>query len=118
MANVNLTINGKAYGVEAVRDSAGVPRCECGGVIKPDVVLYGEPLEKYVCIGALREIANADTLIVGGTSLVVYPAAGLLRYFRGKNGLVLINRDRTPADSYADLVIHDSIGKVLGGLVI
>ncbi len=106
------------YPASAISESTGIPRCECGGLIKPDVVLYEESLDSDVLEEAITEIERADTLIVGGTSLVVYPAAGLLRYFRGKNGLVLINRDRTPADSYADLVIHDSIGKVLGGLVI
>ena len=106
------------YPASAISESTGIPRCECGGLIKPDVVLYEESLDSDVLEEAITEIERADTLIVGGTSLVVYPAAGLLRYFRGKNGLVLINRDRTPADSYANLVIHDSIGKVLGGLVI
>ena len=106
------------YPASAISESTGIPRCECGGLIKPDVVLYEESLDSDVLEEAITEIERADTLIVGGTSLVVYPAAGLLQYFRGKNGLVLINRDRTPADSYADLVIHDSIGKVLGGLVI
>ena len=107
-----------SWPASAISESTGIPRCECGGLIKPDVVLYEESLDSDVLEEAITEIERADTLIVGGTSLVVYPAAGLLRYFRGKNGLVLINRDRTPADLYADLVIHDSIGKVLGGLVI
>ena len=94
----------------------GVPRCEyCGGMLKPDVVLYGEPLEDDVVEGAVRAISRADMLIVGGTSLVVYPAAGLINYYRG-NKLVLINRDPTPYDRRADLVIHDSIGKVLGAI--
>ena len=89
-----------SYPMEAVLHAEGIPRCECGGVIKPNVVLYGEPLEKYVCIGARREIANADTLIVAGTSLEVEPAASFTEDFRGKN-LVIINREPTPADSRA-----------------
>ena len=87
----------------------------CSGVIKPDVVLYEDGLDHDVVEGAVRAIADADLLIVGGTSLVVYPAAGLLRYFRGKH-LVLINLDVTPYDSSADLVIHDSLGTVFGAL--
>ena len=96
--------------------SAGVPKCECGGVIKPDVVLYEEGLDDNVIRGAVNAIANADTLIIGGTSLVVYPAAGLIDYFSGKN-LVLINKSSTSADNKADLVIHEAIGKVLGETV-
>ena len=92
----------------------GVPKClKCGGVIKPDVVLYEEPLDDSVITGAVNAIASADTLIVGGTSLVVYPAAGLINYFRGDN-IILINKSETSADSMATLAIHDSIGKVLG----
>lgn len=91
-----------------------VPRCvKCGGVIKPDVVLYEEPLDQEVMEGAIEAISNADLLIVGGTSLVVYPAAGLINYFRGNN-LVLINKSETPYDDRANLVIHDAIGEVLG----
>lgn len=91
-----------------------VPRCvKCGGIIKPDVVLYEEPLDQEVIEGAVDAIANADMLIVGGTSLVVYPAAGLIDYFRGDN-LVLINKSATPYDGRANLVIHDAIGEVLG----
>jgi NAD-dependent deacetylase len=91
-----------------------VPRCiRCGGVIKPDVVLYGEPLDQEVMENAIDAIAKADLLIVGGTSLVVYPAAGLINYFNGSN-LVLINKSETPYDNRANLVIHDSIGNVLG----
>ena len=101
---------------EYVRQSEGIPRCEyCGGMLKPEVVLYEEPLEEDVIEGAVLAISRADMLIVGGTSLVVYPAAGLINYYRG-NKLVLINRDPTPYDSKADLVIHDSIGKVLGAI--
>lgn len=95
------------------RDSQGIPRCtKCGGIIKPDVVLYEEGLDQNTLYSSVNAISNADLLIVGGTSLVVYPAAGLIDYFHGKH-LVLINRDSTNMDSKADLVIHDSIGKVL-----
>ena len=104
---------GRPYGVERIRESAGVPRCTCGGIIKPDVVLYEEALDSYVMEQALLDIQNADMLIIGGTSLAVYPAAGLIRYYRGKR-LVLINKSVTPYDSHADLIIHDSIGAVLG----
>ncbi len=104
------------YGVDFIVQGEGVPLCPvCGGVVKPDVVLYEEGLDQDTVEGAVRAIANADVLIVGGTSLVVYPAAGLINYYRG-NKLVLINRDPTPYDREADLVIHDSIGKVLGGI--
>ena len=103
---------GRFYPVEAIMGSTGVPKCSCGGVIKPDVVLYEEPLDPDTTKGALREISNADTLIVAGTSLTVYPAAGFLDYFRGKE-LVLINRDPTPADKPATLVIHAKVGEVL-----
>ncbi len=106
----------KKYSLEQVlsyRDEKGIPRCpKCGSIIKPDVVLYEEGLDEQTLYQAIEAIANADVLIVGGTSLAVYPAAGLLQYFRGKH-LVLINKDRTPMDENADLVIHDSIGKVL-----
>ena len=95
--------------------SAGVPRCTCGGRIKPDVVLYEESLDQTVIEGAVRAIADAEVLIVGGTSLTVYPAAGLIRYYRG-NKLVLINRDETPYDTYANLIFRDPIGKVLGAI--
>jgi len=101
---------------ESAMEGEGLPTCEsCGGLIKPDVVLYEESLDSGILEESINEIENCDTLIVGGTSLVVYPAAGLIRYFRGQH-LVLINRDPTQADSWADLVIHDSIGKVLGAL--
>ena len=107
---------GKFYGPETIRDSADpVPLCSCGGKIKPDVVLYEEGLDNDVVSGAINAIRNADLMIVAGTSLTVYPAAGLLRYFRGKH-LVLINRDATPMDSECDLVIHDKVGEVLGSL--
>ena len=105
----------KFYPAETVRDAKGVPLCDCGGVIKPDVVLYEEPLNEEVMAGAIHAIGKADLLIVGGTSLTVYPAAGLLQYYRGSR-LVLINRDETPYDSYADLVFHDSLGKIFAQL--
>ena len=104
------------YDAEFIRDGEGLPQCPaCGGTVKPDVVLYEEGLDQETVEGAVTAIAGADMLIVGGTSLVVYPAAGLINYYRG-NKLALINRDATPYDKEADLVIHDSIGKVLGGI--
>ena len=106
---------GKFYPPEYIRDTEGVPRCTCGGRIKPDVVLYEESLNEAVIEGAVRAIADAEVLIVGGTSLTVYPAAGLIRYYRG-NKLVLINRDETQYDSYADLIFRDPIGEVLGAV--
>ena len=106
---------GASWPPEAVLHARGIPRCECGGVIKPNVVLYGEPLEKYVCIGARREIANADTLIVAGTSLQVEPAASFTEDFRGRN-LVIINREATPADGRASLVIHEDVAEVFSEL--
>ena len=104
------------YGADFIQTGEGVPLCPvCGGLVKPDVVLYEEGLDQDTVEGAVRAIARADVLIVGGTSLVVYPAAGLIDYYQGRK-LVLINRDPTPYDGRADLVIHDSIGKVLGGI--
>ena len=105
----------KFYGPEFVQQSVGIPRCSCGGTIKPDVVLYEESLDDRCIMGAVRAIAEADLLIVGGTSLTVYPAAGLIRYYRGSR-LVLINRDETPYDDEANLIFHESIGSVLGEL--
>lgn len=102
---------GKFYSAEYIAESDGIPKCSCSGTIKPDVVLYEEPLDNDIFIGAQREIEEADVLIVAGTSLTVYPAAGMLRYFKGSS-LVLINRDPTPADSYADLVIHEKAGEI------
>ena len=105
------------YDEKFILASEGIPTCpKCGGKVKPDVVLYEEGLDNDVINGAVNAIAHADTLIIGGTSLVVYPAAGLINYFRGKN-LVLINKSTTSADNKADLVIHDAIGKVLGEAV-
>lgn len=106
---------GKSYPAEFVKNSNGIPRCGCGGIVKPDVVLYEEGLNDRTVEGALEAISQADMLLVAGTSLTVYPAAGFLRYYRG-NRLVLINRDPTPYDDRADLVIHDSLGKVLSRL--
>lgn len=91
----------------------GIPKCTCGGTIKPDVVLYEEALDEDVIRGAVNAISRADTMIIGGTSLVVYPAAGLINYFQGDN-LVLINKDKTSYDNRANLVINDYIGKVMG----
>ena len=105
----------KFYNAEYIKSSKGVPRCNCGGIIKPDVVLYEEGLDDNTVSGAINAIKNADCLIVAGTSLNVYPAAGFIRYFCGKY-FVLINRDPTPADSMADLVIHDMVGKVLSAI--
>lgn len=105
----------KFYNAEYIKSSKGVPRCNCGGIIKPDVVLYEEGLDDNIVSGAINAIKNADCLIVAGTSLNVYPAAGFIRYFCGKY-FVLINRDPTPADSMADLVIHDKVGKVLSAI--
>jgi len=102
---------GAAYPMDAVLHARGIPRCECGGVIKPDVVLYGEAPEKYVCIGARREITNADTLIIAGTSLAVEPAASFTEDFRGKH-LVIINKEETPADARAELVIREDVSEV------
>ncbi len=105
----------KFHSAEFVRDAQGVPRCDCGGIVKPDVVLYEEPLDENTVEKSVMAIAQADLLIVAGTSLTVYPAAGLLRYFRGKH-LVLINRDATPYDSAADLVFHNSLGEIFSRL--
>ena len=103
---------GKFHSAEYIKNSNGVPKCECGGVIKPDVVLYEEGLDDSTVTGALSAIQTADTLIIAGTSLTVYPAAGFISYFKGNN-IVLINRDETPMDKNADLVIHDKVGEVL-----
>ena len=102
----------KFYGFDYMYNSDSVPKCECGGIIKPDVVLYEEGLDDITVNESVKHISNADTLIIGGTSLAVYPAAGLIRYFRGKK-LILINKSVTSLDNEADLVINDSIGKVL-----
>ena len=101
----------KSYSAEYVKNSQGICRCDCGGIVKPDVVLYEESLDSQVLEKSIYAIAQCDLLIVGGTSLTVYPAAGLLRYYPGHR-LVLINRDETPYDNQADLVLHESLGKV------
>lgn len=106
---------GKFFPMETILHSTGIPRCECGGVIKPDVVLYEEGLDDATVRGALRVLSQADVLIVAGTSLTVYPAAGFLDAFSGRH-LILINRDPTPADSRAEIVIHDKVGEVLDGI--
>ena len=101
----------KFYDDSYIFNSTGIPKCSCGGIIKPDVVLYEEGLDDEVVTNSIKAIGTCDLLIIGGTSLNVYPAAGFIRYFRGKH-LVLINRDSTSYDSMCDLVIHESIGKV------
>ena len=106
---------GKFHGVEAVKECKGLPRCECGGLIKPDVVLYEEALDSDVMDEAVRCIREADMMIIGGTSLAVYPAAGLIHYFKGKT-LALVNRDATPMDARADLVLHGKIGEIFSAL--
>ena len=103
---------GKFYSAEYIKNSNGIPKCECGGVIKPDVVLYEEGLDDSTVTEALRAIQTADTLIIAGTSLTVYPAAGFISYFNGGN-IVLINRDETPFDGKADLVFHEKVGELL-----
>lgn len=107
---------GRFYGVEKILSSEGVPRCECGGMIKPDVVLYEEALDGSVLERSISHIRKADMMIVGGTSLAVYPAAGLIDYYTGHK-LVLINKSATSLDGQADLVISASIGEVLGDAV-
>ena len=101
----------KFYDAGVVFNSLGIPKCECGGIIKPDVVLYEEPLNNDIVEGAILAIQNSDLMIVAGTSLTVYPASGLVNYFKGEN-LVLINRDATPFDYRANLVINDSLGNI------
>jgi NAD-dependent deacetylase len=105
----------KFHSAEFIKNASGVPRCACGGIVKPDVVLYEESLDERTIEGAIHAIAAADLLIVAGTSLTVYPAAGLVNYYRGSR-LVLINRDATPYDAQADLVFHDSLGTVFSKL--
>ena len=106
----------KQYNVNDINHK-GIPKCTCGAILKPDVVLYGEPLNQEVLKKAINEIQQCDTLIVGGTSLIVQPAASLVSYFRGKY-LIVINKDETPLDNMAFLVIHDSIGKVFSNIII
>lgn len=102
----------KFHSAEFIKQSSGVPYCECGGIIKPDVVLYEEGLDDKTVSGALYAIQNAETMIISGTSLTVYPAAGFVRYFSGNN-LILINRDTTPLDNSADMVFHEKVGELL-----
>ena len=106
---------GKFYDATYIQETMGIPKCSCGGTIKPDVVLYGESLDNDCIRGALRAIANADLLIIGGTSLSVYPAAGLIDDYRGDR-LVLVNKSETPHDARADLIIRDPIGEVFAQL--
>lgn len=107
----------KEFNAEFMMKSSGIPRCTCGGIIKPDVVLYEEGLDNSTVNSALSAISNCDTLIIAGTSLTVYPAAGFIRYFKGNN-LILINRDKTPLDSSCDLVIHEKVGEVLDKIIV
>ena len=105
----------KKYGLEAILQDEDVPHCTCGGIIKPDVILYEEALNEKDIENAIRAIEDADTLVILGTSLSVYPAAGFIRFFKG-NKLILINKSETSADNYADIVIHDDINKVFSAL--
>ena len=112
----NYCLNcGKIYGPELVRDAPGIPRCSCGGIVRPDIVLYEEGLNEETIEKSIVAIMQADLLIVAGTSLTVYPAAGLIRYYQGKR-LVLINRDETPYDHQANLVFHESLGEIFSQL--
>ena len=106
---------GKYYDFDFIFNSTGVPKCDCGGIIKPDVVLYEEQLDDKTITSSIKHISKADTLIIAGTSLTVYPAAGFVRYFQGEN-LVLINRDKTQMDSEATFISHENVGKVLSEL--
>lgn len=106
---------GKGYDAAYMLHADGVPRCECGGLIKPDVVLYEEGLDNRIMSESIRRISEADMLIIGGTSLVVYPAAGLINYYRGHK-LVVINKSPTPMDQNADLLVQGSIGEILGSI--
>lgn len=105
------TVCGKFHTAEFVKESSGIPHCTCGGIVKPDVVLYQESLDQKMVEGALQAISQADLLIVAGTSLTVYPAAGFIDYYCGSR-MVLINRDETPFDYRADLVFHESLGEI------
>ena len=108
---------GRFYDAEFIKNSADIPKCTCGGIIKPDVVLYEEGLDDSTVTGAVNAISKADTLIIAGTSLTVYPAAGFIRYFGGDN-LVLINRDPTPMDKNANLVFHEKVGELLDKITV
>lgn len=109
------TTCGKFYGADYILNSTGIPKCECGGRIKPDVVLYEEGLDNEIMRKSIEAIAGADVVIIGGTSLAVYPAAGLIDYYRG-NKLVLVNKSATPMDSRADLLVQGSIGEIFSQL--
>lgn len=114
--NENVCVKcGKRYGMDAVLSAKGIPRCECSGVIKPEVVLYGEKLDEYVMRGAKRAIADADLLIIAGTSLSVEPAASFISCYNGRD-IVVINREKTPADEKATLVIRGSAAEVMSGI--
>ncbi len=106
---------GKEYNLDIVFDSKDVPKCSCGGIIKPDVVLYEEPLDGETVDKAIKAIKECDVLIIAGTSLAVYPAASYIRYYRGDK-MVIINKDKTPYDDNADLVINDKLGNIFGKL--
>jgi len=106
---------GKFHSAEFIKNADGVPKCDCGGTVKPDVVLYEESLDQDTIEKSVMAIYRSDLLIVAGTSLTVYPAAGLINYYRG-NRLVLINRDETPYDRQADLVFHESLGNIFNQL--
>lgn len=106
----------KFYDISIITETTGIPKCKCGGIIKPDVVLYEEGLDDKTVTGAVKAIAKADVLIIGGTSLNVYPAAGFLNYFNGSK-IVLLNKGATSYDSHADIVIRDPIAQVLGSVV-
>ena len=112
LRNLCITCN-ECYPIDTILQTDGIPLCECGGVLKPDVVLYEEGLDSSVMYKATKAISDADVLIVGGTSLNVYPAAGLLTHYRGKN-LILINKSETPYDRHANLIIRENIGQTLG----
>lgn len=108
---------GKSFGLEYILSTPGVPRCDCGGIVKPDVVLYEEPLDEDCINRAINAISEADMLIIGGTSLAVQPAAGLIRFFNGRR-LAVINKTPTSADDEADIVINASIGEALDGITV
>jgi len=116
LRNICMTCK-EIYPLEKITQTTGIPLCGCGGTIKPDVILYEEALDATIMQKATKAIYDADVLIIGGTSLNVYPAAGLINYYRGNN-LILINKSETPQDRYADLIIRESIGKVLGEIIL
>ena len=105
----------KFYDADFIFNSEGIPYCSCGGIVKPDVVLYEEPLDEEIYTSSIKAISDCDTLIIGGTSLTVYPASGLIRYFKGNN-LILINKSITPFDNVANLVVNEALGKVFSVL--